>query len=194
MRLFVAIESPGEWRNAALEARRHIEDRVSPETARALRWVAPDLLHLTLRFIGEYPEADLVTLRDSLDTAIGAVDLNLGTGVLGTFGGRKARTLWLGLTGDIATLDGLAVRVEQAVVESGVTPEARAFAPHLTLARVRERASVDARVEIARVAADVDGDPAPALAIHHVALVRSVLGGGAPRYDVLARFPTSRQP
>ncbi len=188
MRLFVAIELPEEWRAAALVLRRNLERGLDEEAARALRWVDPDLLHLTLRFLGEFPDVDLARLQAALD-GVDGVPLRLTTHEVGTFGApRRTRTLWLGVAGDLDRLTALAAEVERAAVEAGAAAERRAFSPHITLARVRERASDHEREQVARAAR---AQIAPPLEVHaaDVALVRSHLGAGPPRYEVLSRHP-----
>ena len=188
MRLFVALELPDAWRNAALAVRTALEAALDVESSSALRWVRPDLLHVTVRFLGEFPDAEVNRLQAALDRHIEAVDLALSLGEVGRFGSpQRTQVVWLGVAGDSATLRSLAERVDRACLEAGAPPEARAFQPHLTLARVRERTSSEARRAIA-AAVDALEPPAPmAFRAHDVALVRSTLGGGAPRYETLSR-------
>ncbi len=127
MRLFVAIALPEE-----LRARLSTMQQGVP----AARWVDPDNLHLTLRFIGE---ADGVQAQD-LDAALTQVraerfDVTL-TGV-DCFGrGRKSRALWAGIA-PCPELDRLRRKVEQAVRAAGFAPKRRKFKPHVTLARFK---------------------------------------------------------
>jgi 2'-5' RNA ligase len=187
VRLFVALELPDAWRDVAIELRATLDGVLDAESARALRWVQPDLLHLTLRFLGEFPETNLDRLRAALDRHVPPAGLDLSLAGAGRFGTpRRMQAVWLGVDGDRGGLEALAARVEQACVDAGVAPDARAFQPHITLARVRERTSPETRT---RVAAAVDTLPAPEPSPFHVrevALVRSTLGNGAPRYDVLS--------
>ena len=189
MRLFVALELTETWRAAALALRRDLERDLDEETRRALRWVEPELLHLTLRFLGEFADAEVDRLRAALDAHVHSVPLALTAHEVGTFGsGRRTRTVWFGVTGELERLAALATEVERAVVEAGAAPEERAFSPHITLARVRDRVSDRAREQIAAVAHLL---PAPALEVRaeDVALVRSRLGSGPPRYEVVSRHP-----
>jgi 2'-5' RNA ligase len=188
VRLFVVLELPHAWREAAVEVRSALDGTLGVEPSSALRWVQPGLLHVTLRFLGEFPDTEVARLQDTLDRHVGGFDLGLGLGAVGRFGPwQRTQVVWLGVDGDVAGLRALAERVERACLEAGAAAEARAFQPHITLARVRERTSPEARRAIA-AAVDALEAPAPsALRAREVALVRSTLGGAAPRYDVLSR-------
>ena len=127
MRLFVAIALPEDLRARLSELQQGVP---------AARWVDPDNLHLTLRFIGE---ADGVQAQD-LDAALTQVraerfDVAL-TGI-DCFGrGRKSRALWAGIA-PCPGLDRLRRKVEQAARAAGFAPERRKFRPHVTLARFK---------------------------------------------------------
>lgn len=190
MRLFVALELPEAWRAGTLALRRELEHDLDEEAQRALRWVEPELLHLTLRFLGEFADAEVGRLQATLEEHVRSLPVDLTAHEVGTFGAaRRTRTLWLGVAGDLERLATLAHEVERAVVEAGAAPDERAFAPHITLARVRERASDRVREQIAHIAR---GRPAPTLEVHaaDLVLVRSHLSNGPPRYEVVSRHPS----
>lgn len=187
MRLFVAIELPASWREAAAEAQRALMQRVP---ARTLRPVDPALMHLTLRFLGEVEDEALPLLQREL-AALDPVDVQPALGAAGSFGAaRTTRVAWLAIEGDRAGLAALAGRVERAVIAAGAPPEPRPFRPHLTLARVTRGADGEARRAVAEALAAL---PRPAAAPFHarrIALIRSHLGGpNGPRYEALSRHP-----
>jgi 2'-5' RNA ligase len=127
MRLFVAIALPEDLRARLSELQQGVP---------AARWVDPDNLHLTLRFIGE---ADGGQAQD-LDAAliqVRAAHFEVTLAGVDCFGrGRKSRALWVGVT-PAPELDRLQRRVEQAVQAAGFEPEGRKFKPHVTLARLK---------------------------------------------------------
>jgi 2'-5' RNA ligase len=189
VRLFVAIELTETWREAAVATRHALEDALDAHAARALRWVDPELLHLTLRFLGEYPDDEVGRLRSALAAEVRDVDLELTLSGAGTFGPpARTSTVWLGLDGNLEGLAALVAAVERAVVDAGAGPDDRPFAAHVTIARVRERAGGSERRAVARAVAEIEA-PRVTLRARQVALVRSFLGNGAPRYEVLARYP-----
>jgi 2'-5' RNA ligase len=101
------------------------------------KWVDPGNFHLTLRFIGEIGEDIAADVDDAL-SRLRARRFTLqiaGTGVFG--GGDKPRSLWAGV-GRTPELVGLRDKIEQALIRIGLAPEPRKFAPHVTLARLRD--------------------------------------------------------
>jgi len=130
-RLFVAVDpAPG-----VRDCLRQAIDRVRP-LAPSARWVHLTSLHVTLVFLGDTAAERI----PSLEAAVSAVALHhapfpLRFGGAGTFGGRGARVLWGGLTGDVAPLVTLQRDLAAALEPLGYLPEERAFTPHLTLAR-----------------------------------------------------------
>ena len=98
------------------------------------KWVDPGNLHLTLRFIGETGE-DVAADIDAALSRLRARRFSLqlaGTGVFGD----KPRSLWVGVEKN-PDLVALRDKVEQALIRLGLPPEPRKFAPHVTLARLR---------------------------------------------------------
>jgi 2'-5' RNA ligase len=100
------------------------------------RWVDPENMHLTLRFLGEldgHQSADLSAELAAIDAP--AFDMELKG--LGTFGsGKKVQALWVGVEGP-EPLYRLQTKVEQAAQRIGLAGERRKFKPHVTLARFK---------------------------------------------------------
>src|SRR5205085_6878330 len=93
-------------------------------------------LHLTLRFIGEIDEG----LAADVDAALQRVKVRpfkLQLAGAGVFGGNRPRALWVGVERDPALWQ-LRDKIEQALIRAGLEPEGRRFAPHVTLARLRD--------------------------------------------------------
>ena len=185
MRLFVALEVPDAWRDAA----RSVAAELVRTSGVSLRPVDPALMHLTLRFLGDVADDRLQPLDAALMQHVPPVDIALALGAAGTFG-PPARTsvAWLAVDGDLDSLRALAARVEVAVQEAGLAAGEARFSPHLTLARVGQRSRPAERRAVAEAAR---GAPTPAplpFRTHEVVLVRSHLGGGAPRYEVIGRY------
>jgi 2'-5' RNA ligase len=127
LRLFVGIAFPPE-----LKLRLSLLCTGVP----GARWVDPGNFHLTVRFIGEIPE----DLADDVDEALAGVKAARFSLVLagtGVFGGRRPHTLWVGVERS-PELVRLRDKVEQALIRVGLEPEQRKFAPHVSLARLRD--------------------------------------------------------
>jgi 2'-5' RNA ligase len=100
------------------------------------KWVDPGNFHLTLRFIGEIGE-DVAADIDEALSRLRARRFTLQIAGTGVFGGEKPRSLWAGIERS-PELAGLRDKVEQALIRIGLPPEPRKFAPHVTLARLRD--------------------------------------------------------
>ena len=185
MRLFLAIELTEAWRRAAEAA----TAALAAEHARSLRVVRPELLHLTVRFLGEVDEARVEPLQAVLAEQVPPMEVALALGAAGTFG-PAARTgaVWLGVDGDLDRLRALATRVEAALADAGLPDERREPRPHLTLARVRRQAGAGERRAIAALVRGLATPEAAPFVARELVLVRSRLGADGPRYEPLARF------
>jgi 2'-5' RNA ligase len=129
MRLFVALDID-----------EHIRKRLATfiEGVRGFgpdaRWVKAESLHVTLKFIGEWPNDAVKTIEQSLSTVAGnPIELRFHS--YGFFPTEKsARVFWVGIAGG-APLATLATHVDETLSGLGIPRETRAFSPHLTLAR-----------------------------------------------------------
>jgi RNA 2',3'-cyclic 3'-phosphodiesterase len=155
------------------------------DTCRAIapgfRWVAPDSLHLTVRFLGRVEAGPL----DSLAAALRSLTVEpfpVSLGGPGTFGrGSAVRVVWLGLAAGNDELSRLAAEVEARSAAVGFEPEARPYHPHLTLARSRQR-----RGE--RLPELPPPPELPGWMVTGFRLYRSRLGPGGATYSVLEEF------
>ncbi len=161
LRLFVALAFPDDVR---AELRR-IAGAMRTFAPRGTRWANVDGAHLTLRFIGSTPPDAAGALGAAVARAaegIGPFELSLsGAGVFPVRGG--PRVLWVGVGGALDVLTGLRDSVESALAWAGIPCEDRAFAPHVTLARVNARLSRDEAEALrgAVAALDVHAIPFP---------------------------------
>lgn len=127
MRLFVAVELPDAVREGL--------SRLCADVPGA-RWVEPEQMHLTLRFIGE---VDGLVEREVVDALarVRAEPFSVSLSGVGHFPPRGLpRVLWAGVERSEA-LAALHDRVERALQRAGLEPERRRFFPHVTLARLR---------------------------------------------------------
>jgi 2'-5' RNA ligase len=164
-RLFVAVWPPEEVldRVAALDR---------PAVA-GLRWTTRDQWHVTLRFLGQVPEADPVV------EALAALDLSPANAVLGPAVDRFGRRI---VHVPVGGLDAVAAGVVGATVGLGQPPDDRQFHGHITLARVTGRTRVDLRpLSGTTVSAEWRVDA--------ICLVESRLSPAGARYEVLERLP-----
>ena len=101
------------------------------------KWVAPENMHLTLRFIGDVDDTLAIDISETLGR-IHAPAFEFRLGEVGHFGSRgKVRALWVGIEA-CAALEHLHDKIESALVRVGIKPESRKFTPHVTLARLKD--------------------------------------------------------
>jgi 2'-5' RNA ligase len=124
-----------------------------------LKWSPVDNLHVTTKFIGEWPEDRLSELVDALGALSGRAPFRIAIRELGWFPNlRDPRVFWAGVSADPA-LAALAQETDQALARLGVPAETRAYSPHLTLARIKDRASLAGiRQVVAAMPADDFGE------------------------------------
>lgn len=127
MRLFVAIPLPEDLRLQLGGWAGGLDNT---------RWVDPENMHLTLRFLGEVDGREMADIDAEL-SGIDAPAFDMELKGLGTFGSsKKVQALWLGVEAP-EPLYRLQTKVEQAVQRGGQEPERRKFKPHVTLARFK---------------------------------------------------------
>ena len=186
VRLFVACEVPDEVKEAIGETIEGLRKKSGP----AVRWIKPEGVHVTLKFLGEVPAKKLPAVKLAIQEAVvGHSPFELEFSNIGTFGGREGlRIMWVGIAGDVLRLEALVRAVNAALAVVGFEPERRPFRPHLTLGRVRDEIGTRHRAEI-EVAVGKTDVPGVNWRTSQVSLMRSKLGPGGASYEVLATFP-----
>jgi len=134
LRLFVAINLDPSLKAPLADIQGKLKTAEAP-----VRWVKPEQLHLTLKFLGEVAEATLPALRDALGRCLAEVcAFPLSLSRLGTFPSRGTpRVIWVGVSEGGQEVEKLRGRVEEALYPLGFPREDRPFHPHLTLGRVK---------------------------------------------------------
>ena len=183
MRTFIAVEPPGSLREEIGRlTTRHFESRLP-----GFRWVKPENIHLTLRFLGEIDPARLESLAQAVSTAVAEfAPFNLTVESLGFFGSQKRpRVIWLGLSAS-QQLSALAREVESAVEEAGFGRADKPFKAHLTLARLKRPPASAPDWESIRT-----GLPSswPEWKVTRVEIIKSTLTPSGPIYETLASCP-----
>lgn len=179
IRLFAAIPLP----EATVERLARLQGGL-PGT----RWVRPENMHITLRFIGEVDEG---TAQD-VDAALAAIEAKPFTVTLsglGSFGkGHRTHTLWVGVEKNPA-LHALRDKAESAIVRTGLPPEERKYSPHVTLARLGSGLGDNAAPKLARFLEANGMFQEGPLTVDRFCLYESILGRSGPVYHELRRYP-----
>jgi len=144
MRLFTAFDLPTE----ILSGLERLLVGLRPEAQ--IKWSPIENLHITIKFIGEWPEERIGQVDAALDRLLHRAAIDVQVGELGWFpSAHSPRVLFAGVdAGD--KLPHLAAVTDKALAKIGVAPEPHPFSPHLTLARIRSG------VPIARLRAKVE--------------------------------------
>jgi len=145
-----------------------------------IRWTNADAFHITLRFLGDVAEEYVAALRAALDAcAARNRQFILRTGRAGAFPRMsRAQVLFLGVEDGGAT-SMLVECLDTALEPLGFAPEQRAFTPHVTLGRAKNRRGAHVSDVVAGIAVDAT------MQVDRVELIQSHLGGGPARYEVL---------
>ena len=187
MRLFVALELNSKVVVSLTELIR----RLQPHTH--LRWVHPENMHLTLKYIGEWSPKRLDEVIHQLNQVrLPATEpvLNVPLAGLGFFpNAHRPRIFWAGAENTPA-LRQLASRVDSTLQTLGIAPEVRPYNPHLTLARVREDIVVD---DLYRAVEDLPSREFGMISPDHFVLFESTVTEHGPVYRKVAEFPFLQQ-
>ncbi len=140
IRTFIAIEIPAEIKQKIVKFQESINIKYFP-----VRWTKAQNMHITLKFIGEIEEnlvdkinKELMTpppLSEPFEISIS------GTGVFPN--PQKPRVMWTGIRDGVNKLTDLSKKVENILLEYGISKEERNFKPHLTIGRFRGRLKIE---------------------------------------------------
>jgi RNA 2',3'-cyclic 3'-phosphodiesterase len=173
-RLFAALELPATARIHLSLMRGKID---------AARWISADNMHLTLRFFGDVTSVEEQDIVDALED-VDERSFTLNIAGAAAFGGNSPTTIYA-LVEPTSELLALQHAIERAVRPIGLPPEARAFVPHVTLARLRHGRPR----QIAHFLEDAGHLRLEPIAVDAFTLMSARPGIGGGPYGVEATFP-----
>ena len=186
-RLFIAADISDEQRQAVA--------RLSSNLAKGVRftrshpkWVEPENMHLTIKFLGGVEENRIDAIRKTVAPAVaGLPPIFLDLEGLGVFPNPHApKVLWIGVDHGRKQLGAVAQAVDGALARIGFPRERRAFHPHLTLARVT---AIRGANELMNVVESHKRAQLPPATIGEIALYESELLPEGAKYTALHRWP-----
>ena len=138
IRTFIALELPP----AVISLFQKVQQDLKRLKIRA-RWVQPENIHLTLKFLGDINAADIDKIGVAMTgAAIEFSPVTLSVSGIGVFPGiKRPRVIWLGLGGGIRSLLALQGRLEEKLAGVGFPKDKRSFKAHLTLGRIKQAAN-----------------------------------------------------
>jgi len=140
LRTFVALPLSEEMHQQLGRVQRRLQHDIPH---RAVKWVSPKKIHLTLFFLGEIFASRVDAIKEALAVvARNAPPIQVDIRELGVFPNpNRARVLWVGMDDPEEYLALLHLAVNEALEQLGYEPDRRPFKPHLTLGRVRRKTS-----------------------------------------------------
>jgi 2'-5' RNA ligase len=182
MRLFTGLDLPPE----VVQKLERLLAVLRP-TAR-IRWSPTENLHITTKFIGEWPETKLGELKAALAGIPPRVPIAVHIHKVGFFPNPHApRVFWCGI--EAPGLEDLAAQTDRVTSSLGVKSEDRAYSPHLTLARIKDR--IDPQPLREAIAAQPSLDFGQFEASRFFLYLSELKKSGSV-YTKLAEFPFSR--
>ena len=186
-RTFIAIEMPVKVKDMIAS---HVE-RLKGLVPRGVKWVDPQTTHLTLAFLGNLPNERLSALPRLLDAvAADSPPIRLRTGLLGAFPSpTRPRVLWLGLEGDTQLLTITQRRLQDALETDCFPREQRAFKPHITLGRARDKGFIP----LPKTALNGLAENTLSFEVRDIVLMSSILTPSGPIHTPLHKALLSAQ-
>jgi RNA 2',3'-cyclic 3'-phosphodiesterase len=180
MRCFIAIEVPSEIKSAFVALQNDLRSAGAD-----VAWTNPDNVHLTLKFLGEI-DKKLVSKVEQvcLETISSMSPFKLGIDRIGLFPNeRHPRVLWIGLGGELETLEKLQEQLDERLAGIGFEIEEKDFQPHLTVGRIRSNKNLREMLKRS------DGYSLPSLSfvVQEIVLMKSDLLSSGACYSELAK-------
>jgi 2'-5' RNA ligase len=181
MRCFIAIDINEKVKTAILELQ-----RIFKGCNADIRWIKPENIHLTLKFLGNVEEDMLDKIRTKLeDICLRYKGFGLEAKGIGLFPDkRRPRVIWVDVNGN-GNLRGLQSDIEGAMATMGFKKEERAFTPHLTIGRFRSRTGIDALYDKMQLYRD---ESFGVIDVRSVLLMESRLRPAGAEYRRVAEF------
>ena len=172
IRSFIAVELPDELKLELVK----LQAQLKSGTQSPVKWVDPDSIHLTLKFLGNIAIDRIGEITQAMEEAARAVPpFHLEVKDLGAFPNlRRVQVAWVSISGEVDKLGQLQQRIESNLARLGFAAESRPFTPHLTLARLRNQASLDERQRFGQLIADTKFE-AGTIKVEAISLMRSQL-------------------
>jgi len=181
IRWFIAIELSGELKQALTR----LQSGLKSGSRTPVRWVDPNSIHLTLKFLGDIDINMTGKITAAMEEAVrGLHPFQIEMSGLGVFPNpRRVQVVWVGLTGEVEKLAQLQKRIETGLIPLGFAAESRSFTPHLTLARVRDRATPYEREDLGRLIEGTRLEADYRMNVASVHLMKSQLTKEGPVYS-----------
>jgi 2'-5' RNA ligase len=183
MRCFIATDINDRLRKEIEKLQSEFKRRIKNQTG--IKWVNPELIHLTLKFLGDVEDQRADEITDAIQLVCAeqkSFELQFST--VGTFG-RPAKVLWLGMDKQPAELEKVVQDIEQGFEELGFEKEQRPFSAHLTLARIKDDRP---NRQLAEFIDNFGKVNAGSITVDSVCIYKSQLTSDGPVYTLLRKI------
>ncbi len=190
LRTFIALDFPEAILQKADKIISYFKGKTPP---RALRWVAIDNLHLTIKFLGDVPENNIDQIKSTIIQTVKRIPpCQISVRGFGMYpDARRPRVVWLGIDHDAGIIN-LHDALDGALTSINIKPEKRPFSPHLTIARVSRRADEKVVKSIGATLSKFKVDSLGSMTIQEVVLYKSDLTPKGPIYAKLLSAPLDK--
>ena len=185
MRVFIAIAIDEQIRKALANLQNELQDKADVKKS-DVKWVTPETIHLTLKFLGEIKDeqvVDVCNITDDVASRHKSFELDVES--VGHFGGRSARVLWVGTGQNSEKLLQLQEDLEQQLDLAGWPRETRKFSGHLTLCRIR---NARAGIKLAQMISEYKDFKLGTMPADSVSVYQSQLTPKGPIYTVVGNY------
>jgi len=183
IRSFVAIELPRNVKKGLEQ----IECTVRQGVHTGIKWVNPEGIHITLKFLGNISGVQIMEIERALEeTAWEISSFHLEIAGLGAFPNlNQPRIVWVAINGEVAKLCMLQQKIDSILVGNGFSSERRPFVPHLTLARLKDSISAVEKREIGMYIRTLNIETGYSFDAKTISLMRSQLTPAGAIYTCL---------
>ena len=185
MRCFIAIDIGEQLRKALGNLQEQLQSKADIRKSDA-KWVRPENVHLTLKFLGEIKDERSIDVCDIVKEVTSRhKSFELDIEQVGHFGGRSARVLWVGMGDGKEDLLNLQKDLDEQLASAGWPKEGREFSGHLTLCRIRNS---KAGFKLAEISEGYKDLKLGMLSADSVSVYQSELTPKGPIYTVLGNY------
>lgn len=188
LRTFIAIELDEALRIGLRQVQDKLKRQISPGS---VKWVSPEGIHLTLKFLGDTPAGRLPEIEAALQAACaGFAPFEFSVEGRGCFPDfRRPRVIWVAVRDRRQVLARLHAAIERDIAPLGWPTEARGFSPHLTLGRIAQGARAGSASAVGQAVENSVIEQIGQQAVSAVNLIRSDLRPGGAVYTRLFSVP-----
>lgn len=186
IRTFIAIEISEDLRQELAEVQQELR-----ESEADVKWVKPQNLHLTLKFLGDLPEEKTREVKEILENiARHTQPFEANFAGIGAFPKLDfPRVVWVGIEKGKDELIGLAKEIEEELTRLGIPKEKRGFSAHLTLGRIRSPKNKD---RLKSIIQEIDFVAKNEISVEEITLFQSKLTPQGPIYTALSKHILKR--